>query len=165
MIRKIIDGIFKTVEIIIFILFAILSVLIFFQVFNRFVTNNSLTWSEEICRYLMIWTVFLASAVVYREGRHMRVDNLVNALKGVPLHIINTVSMIFQIAFIFMLFWGAYTLYPILIGQESPANHVNMAIPYTAIPTCATLMCIAIIEKYVLKEAPKEDKDEGVIQL
>lgn len=163
MIQKIVDRIFEVVELLIFIFFATLSVLIFFQVFNRFVTNNSLTWSEELCRYLMIWTVFLASAVVYRQGAHMSVDNLVIMFHGMSRKVLNTIAIIFQIVFIAILLWGAYALYPIVSLQLSPSNGINMAIPYTAIPVSGILMYIAIFEKYVLKRKPTVE-EEGVIQ-
>lgn len=47
------------------------------QVFNRFVLNMSLSWSEELQRYAHIWMVFLAVPVAYRRCAHIGMNMLV----------------------------------------------------------------------------------------
>jgi TRAP-type C4-dicarboxylate transport system permease small subunit len=47
------------------------------QVFNRFVLNMSLSWSEELQRYAHIWLVFLAIPVAYRRCAHIGMNMLV----------------------------------------------------------------------------------------
>ena len=44
------------------------------QVFNRFVLNRSLSWSEEFQIYCHVWIVFLAIPIAYRHGAHMSVE-------------------------------------------------------------------------------------------
>lgn len=46
------------------------------QVFNRFVLNQSLSWSEEFQRYAHIWIVYLAIPVAYQRGMHIGMDIL-----------------------------------------------------------------------------------------
>jgi len=47
------------------------------QIFNRFVLNMSLSWSEELQRYAHIWLVFLAIPVAYRRCAHIGMNMLV----------------------------------------------------------------------------------------
>jgi len=47
------------------------------QVFNRFVLNSSLSWSEELQRYAHIWLVFIAIPVAYRRCAHIGMNMLV----------------------------------------------------------------------------------------
>ena len=49
------------------------------QVFFRYVLNSSLTWSEEVAVYLMIWVVFLGSAILVRRWEHVQIPTLVEA--------------------------------------------------------------------------------------
>jgi len=56
--------------------------IIFLQVIFRYVLHNSLTFSEELARYLFVWTVFMGSAVVARDNGHIVVGALVQKLKG-----------------------------------------------------------------------------------
>ena len=44
------------------------------QVFNRFVLNRSLSWSEEFQIYCHVWIVFLAIPIAYRRGAHLSVE-------------------------------------------------------------------------------------------
>ncbi len=49
------------------------------QVFFRYVLNSSLTWSEEVAVYLMIWVVFLGSAILVRRWEHVQIPTLVES--------------------------------------------------------------------------------------
>ena len=51
--------------------------IIFLQVIFRYVLHHSLTFSEELARYLFVWTVFLGSAVVAKDNGHIVVGALV----------------------------------------------------------------------------------------
>lgn len=59
------------------ILMVILVAIMVAQVFFRYVLNSSLTWSEEVAVYLMIWVVFLGSAILVRRWAHVHIPTLV----------------------------------------------------------------------------------------
>lgn len=61
-------------------LLAILLVVVGAQIFFRYALNHSLFWSEELARYLFIYLVFLGSASVLRQGRHIQVSFFVERL-------------------------------------------------------------------------------------
>jgi TRAP-type C4-dicarboxylate transport system permease small subunit len=46
-------------------------------VFFRYVLNDSLSWSDELVRYLFVWFSLLGSALVLREREHIRVEYFV----------------------------------------------------------------------------------------
>ena len=52
-------------------------VLTIVQVFWRYVLNDALSWSEELARWCFVWTVFLGSALLVAQNRHMRIEFLV----------------------------------------------------------------------------------------
>ena len=46
-------------------------------VFFRYVLNHSLSWSDELVRYLFVWFTLLGAAVTLRECEHIRVEYFV----------------------------------------------------------------------------------------
>jgi TRAP-type C4-dicarboxylate transport system permease small subunit len=53
------------------------------QVFFRYVLNQSLFWSEELARYILVWLTFLGASVAYRRNAHPRIE-LFNTRLGAP---------------------------------------------------------------------------------
>ena len=43
------------------------------QVFFRYVLNQSLFWSEELARFLLVWLTFIGATVAYRRNAHPRI--------------------------------------------------------------------------------------------
>ncbi len=54
--------------------FWILAVVVFYQVFTRYVLNDAAGWTEEIARYLLIAVTFLGGAMSVRKNTHIQVD-------------------------------------------------------------------------------------------
>jgi TRAP-type C4-dicarboxylate transport system permease small subunit len=64
----------KLAEAVITLLFTAIVIAGTMQVFNRFVLNVSLSWSEEFQKFAFVWLVFLAIPVAYNRAAHLRVD-------------------------------------------------------------------------------------------
>ena len=48
-------------------LFWALAIIVFLQFFTRYILNDSLSWTEEIARYGLMWLAFIGGAVVTRK--------------------------------------------------------------------------------------------------
>ena len=55
-------------------LFWVLAGVVFLQFFTRYVLNDSLGWTEEIARYLLIGVTFVGSVMATRKGSHIAVE-------------------------------------------------------------------------------------------
>jgi TRAP-type C4-dicarboxylate transport system permease small subunit len=62
------------------ILLWVLAGLVFTQFFSRYALNDSVAWTEEVARYLLIVITFIGSAGAVRRGTHIRVEALEMAL-------------------------------------------------------------------------------------
>jgi TRAP-type transport system small permease protein len=64
-----------------FVLFWSLASIVFLQFFTRYILNDSLSWTEEIARYGLMWLAFIGGAVVTRKKTHIAVELLGNLMK------------------------------------------------------------------------------------
>ncbi|MDR1828050.1 MAG: TRAP transporter small permease [Methylobacteriaceae bacterium] len=56
------------------VLISAMTVLIAVQVFMRYVMNNSLSWSEELARYIFIWLIYLGISYGAMIMRHIKIE-------------------------------------------------------------------------------------------
>ena len=56
----------------------LMSIIIFVQVVMRYVFHSSLTWSEEMARYLFVWLVYFSVAYTAKKEAHIRIDAAIN---------------------------------------------------------------------------------------
>ncbi|TLS38428.1 TRAP transporter small permease [Pseudalkalibacillus caeni] len=137
-----IDAINKVLRIVVAVLLIIMSIVIAVQVFSRFILGNSITWSEELARYLMIWLVFLASSLALRMKALIGVEAISERLSFKARRFLKTIVHALNIAFfVFLLIKGVEMLGHVQT-QSSPAMHISMAWAYAAIPVGSFLMII-----------------------
>lgn len=63
-----------------FAIFWVLAAVVFAQFFTRYVLNDSIAWTEEIARYLLMATAFLGAALAARKGTHIALEIVPNML-------------------------------------------------------------------------------------
>ena len=56
------------------VLMSVMTVIIFVQVVARYVFQNSLSWSEELARYIFIWLVYLGISYGCQMRKHIKID-------------------------------------------------------------------------------------------
>ena len=136
-------------------------VLIFIQVVMRYRFNNSLSWSEELARYIFIWQTWIGVSYATKNRTHLRITHFRDRLSEKGKKIIEILVYIIWIGFAF---FAAYKGYLLAIqiagfGQRSPALGLPMEYAYMAIPCGCTLMTIRLIENIVHDYIPKPGKE------
>ena len=61
---------------VVLVVFWILAFVVFLQFFTRYVLNNSLGWTEEIARFLLIAVTFIGAVMAVRKQSHIAVEFL-----------------------------------------------------------------------------------------
>ncbi|MFO1397847.1 MAG: TRAP transporter small permease [Burkholderiales bacterium] len=79
--------------------FWLLGLCVFYQFFTRYVLNDSAAWTEEIARYLLMATVFVAIAAATRRTRHIHVDFLYRLVPAGLGRGLSTLVDVIRIAF------------------------------------------------------------------
>ena len=116
------------------------------QVFARYIFHQSLYWTEELGRHVMVWMIFLASVLCVRRGLHLSITLLKQRLKPgkqAAMHIVGSLILAF---FFYMMIVHGWTLSQKTMVQRSSAIHYPMGLVYAALPVSGALMLIMNIE-------------------
>ena len=97
----------------------IISIIIPYGVFTRYVLNSASSWPEPMAILLMIVLSFLSAVVCYREHLHIGVGMLPNALKGVPRTLLGIFLEFCMLATnLFMLWYGVRLVHANLVPKH-----------------------------------------------
>ncbi|MCT4607332.1 MAG: TRAP transporter small permease [Marinisporobacter sp.] len=78
--KKVLEALDKIEDTVLIIMFMGMVGIIFFQVIMRYVFNNSLTWSEELGKFLFVWLSWVGISIGHRRKEHIRITLLVDKL-------------------------------------------------------------------------------------
>ena len=134
----------------------LMTALVAWQVFSRYVLDDSPSWTEATSILIMSWFIFLGAAVGVRENFHMGFDVLLYVLPSSAKVWLRSISDFATLAFgIGMVVYGGQ-----LIVQTWPSPIPVLQLPggYTYMPVTAGGVLIAIfaIERLVLRFAGME---------
>ena len=124
------------------------------QVFNRFVLNQSLSWSEEFQIYCHVWIVFLAIPIAYRHGAHLSVDSLRNLFPRKIARAFDTLIEILWIWFAVALAWLSWKVSEVAKLQSSPGLEMPMSYVYYGMVVGGVYLLLVVLRRIFLKEKP-----------
>lgn len=93
---------------------------------------QSLTWAEEFCRFMWIWSVFLSLPYTIRKGNMLRVSVLLDLLPHTLHKIINILVDLVTTAAMALLAWHSFAVVGGILasGETSPAMLWPMWVVY-----------------------------------
>jgi TRAP-type C4-dicarboxylate transport system permease small subunit len=152
----------KSLEVVVATSYAVIVVVGFAQVLFRFVFASPLSWSEELVRYVFIWSVFLTAAIGFNLNSHISIDFLTTWYPPRLQRMVALVSwgcVILGVVVVFVL--GMQLIQsPSVWLQKSPAMEISMTLPYAAIPVGCVVMMVNILRAawrtWQGKQAPAE---------
>ncbi|MET3506338.1 TRAP transporter small permease [Halalkalibacter oceani] len=139
---KNIDRLNKVIFYIIGIMLIVMSATIAYQVFSRFALGASLSWSEELARYLMAWVVFMGAALAIRKGELIGVEAIVDLSSDNIKKVLKLLVCIVCIAFSIFLIVKGIEMVQVVENQRSPAMRIPMTYVYASIPVSGVLMAL-----------------------
>lgn len=104
------------------------------QVFMRYVMQASLSWSEELARYLFVWLVYLGISYGAKIMRHIKIEAALSLFpKAWRPYVVILGDVIFWGFAIFICATGyAIVKKQMMLGQTSPAMGMPMWFLYAA---------------------------------
>lgn len=97
-------------------------------VFTHTSYRISVPWTEEVSRYLMIWTVFLGGAVAARSGKLIGVEFVVQALPALPGRVVKYTALTLSIMFYALMCLVGWKWVEFGLSQTSPVLEVPMTV-------------------------------------
>lgn len=147
--KKLFDGLEKVIRYICYTLFASFHLLVFVQVFTRYVLNNSLTWTEQAARYLFMWMIMLFVPIVTRGMDNLSFDVILGKLPKKVRDITVTVSD--AAIGLFAAYWCYWSTQLCIVSQGRifQGLHIAKNWVYSAQPVGSFLLFLFSVELVV----------------
>ncbi|MCE7029470.1 TRAP transporter small permease [Jiella avicenniae] len=128
------------------VLFALMIVVVSYEVAMRYLFNAPTYWSGELARWSMVWLALLGMAIAVRRLDHIRVDILVDVVSH-PVKVAMAVmryAVTFGFAAVMLIFGARLTI--LNATQTSPGLGWPLSVLYLAPTVSAVLMILFLAE-------------------
>ena len=128
----------------------VITLIIPWGVFTRYVLNSASSWPEPLAILLMIWLSFLSAVICYREHLHIAVGWVPNLLPEGPRVALGVAIELAMMATNLFLLWFGIGLVKVTWFQsiaEFPA--VSVGISYLPVPIGGAITALFVIERFL----------------
>lgn len=121
-------------EMLLIILLTAMTLVMGVQVFSRYILNASLSWSEELTRYLFIWSAFISISYCIKKWISIKIDQLINVF---PISLYVVFQLLLNVVLCLFFLYMSYHAFcflqdSIASAQRSPALGLPMYIVQAA---------------------------------
>ncbi len=138
----------------------VMTAIVFWQVFLRYVLNHSNAWTELTAIMIMSWFIFLGAAVGVRENYHLGFDVLLYVLPDGSKKILRTISDIVVLSFAAGMIWYGIALMRLQWAEVMPSLGISGAFRYLPLTAGGVLISLFSLERIALRWSGYDiDKD------
>jgi len=127
------------------------SLLVFGNVISRYGFSYTPIWSEELSRFLVVWSIFIGVAIGVRKNQHIGVDAIIrflpHKLKLASEVLLNLIGVVVIGILVYNSF--EFIQHTREFEQLSPAMRIPMYIPYIAMPVGLSLSIVHFIHNII----------------
>lgn len=144
----------------------LISAIIPWAVFTRYVLNSAASWPEPMAVLLMIVLSFLSAVVCYREHLHIGVGLLPGFLAEPWKSLLGWVLEICMLATnLFMVIWGLKLVQATWYQSIAEFPLVTAGMTYLPIPIGGGLTVLFVVERLLTQDFFREPEPETVSQI
>jgi TRAP-type C4-dicarboxylate transport system permease small subunit len=122
------------------VLLAIVVVIVLTQVLGRYILRISLSWPEELARYVLVWLMFFGVAAAAATRSQIVVDTLLELVSPRVRRGLEGIAALAGLAAIGLLVWTSQPLFGPASRSTSPATGIPSFWIYLAIPVGGALL-------------------------
>jgi TRAP-type C4-dicarboxylate transport system permease small subunit len=159
--RRLMDVLYAACVVVAGTALVLISAVIPWAVYTRYVLNRAASWPEPMAVLLMIVLTFFGAAACYRVGLHMRVSFFVSLLpQRLQRAIALFVELLMAAIALFMVNWG--TKLVIATWQNSIADFpsLSVGVTYLPIPIGGAILLLFVFERLAIGPPPLPARPE-----
>ena len=127
-------------------LIGVMTLVILYMVYFRYVVNDTPYWSEEVARCMMLWMTFCVLPISYRIGSNVTLDLVINKFSGRFLILFETFIHILILLFIINFFYQSLSFVQSGMGARAYSFDLQIGYIYLILPISFTCMFLVSIE-------------------
>lgn len=129
--------------------------IVFIQVIMRKVFNSSLSWSEELARYIFIWQCWLGVSLAFKTDSHIFISMLSDKIGGRGRDLLESFGLLLTLIFCIFLVYQGFNLVLTMAnrGTLSSGMRVPLKFIYACVPVSCLITSIRLVGKIVEKIA------------
>ena len=144
--KKFFDFLEQILKVALVFLLATMTIVVVIGIVARYVLLISIPWTEELARYLMIWTGFIGFGVAYRKKELIAVKLFVDRLPPNLMRIAFFASDILCSIFLVIVVVYGIKLCLQSLYQFSPSLRISVSLIYAIIPLGCTIYLVFALE-------------------
>jgi TRAP-type C4-dicarboxylate transport system permease small subunit len=129
----------------------LISAVIPWAVYTRYVLNRAASWPEPTAVLMMIVLTFIGAAACYRAGLHMRMSFFVSLL---PLRLQRITAVVVELLMgsiaLFMIHWGAKLVAATWQNSIADFPSLSVGVTYLPIPIGGAILLLFVIERLAI---------------
>ena len=140
----------------------LISAVIPWAVFTRYVLNSAASWPEPMAVLLTIVLTFIGAAACYRRGLHMNVGFFADMLPTAPRRVVDfVVEALMAVMAIFMVHWGIKLVDATWDNTIADFPFLSVGVTYLPIPIGGFILLLFVIERLVIGRPPEPAHHPG----
>jgi TRAP-type C4-dicarboxylate transport system permease small subunit len=153
--RRLMDGLYLSCVVIAGSALVLISVIIPYGVYTRYVLNRAASWPEPMAILLTIVMTFFGAAACYRVGVHMRVTVVIDLLSGVWRTLAEFAGeALTALLSLFMLVWGASLVATTWSDSIAEFPSISVGVSYLPIPIGGAITLLFVLERVAIGRPP-----------
>ncbi len=132
-------------------LYALIVIVIFMEVFRRFVLSYSSIWAEEIARYAFIYVSWIGASAAIKERAHIRIDVILPLVGERTRAVLMIFGDLVTLALAVVAFWWSLesVLVSMKFGSVTHGLRISLAWFLAAVPFGFALMFFRLVQSIV----------------
>jgi TRAP-type C4-dicarboxylate transport system permease small subunit len=134
----------------------IISLVVPWGVYTRYVLDSAASWPEPMAILLSIVLTFFGAAACYRSGTHMRVSVLRDLLPRGPQRAVDLVAeLLMALISLFMIIWGGRLVMTTWHQVIAEFPSLSVGITYLPIPLGGAMTLLFVAERLLIGPPPQ----------